>query len=143
MYTSSPRQLLVLDSRFRTNPEDKDHSYKFKLNGRIRFDGMIRLEQFIFQNSQYVFSPEKKTDKFIYTEGTNDSVVISLKGMFDNTDTFIKYFNEVMSNNDIRIKMTYIASLYEIKIQHLDGINFSLGEYYDDGTMMELIGSKS
>ena len=60
MYTSPPRQLLVLDSKFRTNPEDKDHSYKFKLNGRIRFDGMIRLEQFIFQNSQYVFSSEKR-----------------------------------------------------------------------------------
>ena len=68
MHTLPPRQLLVLDSKFRTNPEDKDHSYKFKLNGRIKFNGMIRLEQFIFQNSQYVFSSEKKTDKFIYTE---------------------------------------------------------------------------
>ena len=66
--STSQRQLLVLDSKFYTNPEDKDHSYKFKLNGRIRFDGMIRLEQFIFQNSQYVFSSEKKSDKFIYTE---------------------------------------------------------------------------
>ena len=142
MHALPPRQLLVLDTKFRTNPEDKDHLYKFKLNGRIRFDGMIKLEQFIFQNSQYVFSSEKKTDKFIYTEDTNDPVVINLKGMFDNTDTFVKYFNEIMSNNDIRIRMTYIASLYEIKIQHLDGINFSLGEYYDDGTMMELIGFK-
>jgi len=142
MHALPPRQLLVLDTKFRTNPEDKDHLYKFKLNGRIRFDGMIKLEQFIFQNSQYVFSSEKKTDKFIYTEGTNDPVVNNLKGMFDNTDTFVKYFNEIMSNNDIRIRMTYIASLYEIKIQHLDGINFSLGEYYDDGKFMDLIGFK-
>ena len=136
------RQLLVLDSRFRTNPEDKDHIYKFKLNARIRFDGMIRLEQFIFQNSQYVFSPEKKSDKFIYAEEGHDPVVINLKGMFDNTDAFVKYFNEVMSNNNIRIRMTYISALYEIKIQHLDGINFSLGEYYNDGIFMSLIGFK-
>ena len=141
MYTSPPRQLLVLDSRFRINPEDKDHLYKFKLNARIRFNGMIKLEQFIFQNSQYVFNSEKKTDKFIYTEvgedgNPRDPVVINLKGMFDNTDSFIKYFNETMSNNVIRIRMTYIASLYEIKIQHLDGINFSLSDYYDDGTFM-------
>ena len=67
MYTSPPRQLLVLDSHFRTNPEDKDHLYKFKLNARIKFNGMLKLEQFIFQNSQYVFSSEKKTDKFIFT----------------------------------------------------------------------------
>jgi len=137
MQTSSPREkersLLVLDSKFRTNPEDKDHSYKFKLNARIRFNGMIKLEQFIFQNSQYVFSSEKKTDKFIYTENEEDPVVINLKGMFDNTDTFVKYFNEIMSNDGIRIRMTYTSALYEIKIQHLDGVNFSLGEYYDDG----------
>ena len=104
MHTSPPRQLLVLDSSFRINPEDKDHIYKFKLNARIRFDGMIRLEQFIFQNSQYVFSPEKKSDKFIYAEEGHDPVVINLKGMFDNTDTFVKYFNEIMSNNNIRIE---------------------------------------
>ena len=110
MFTQRQRErnLLVLDSKFRTNPEDKDHSYKFKLNGRIRFDGMIRLEQFIFQNSQYVFSSEKKTDKFIYTEDGNPHVhTINLKGMFDNTDSFVKYFNEIMSNNVVRIRMTY------------------------------------
>ena len=44
--------------------------------------------------------------------------------------------------------MTYIASLYEIKIQHLDGVNFSMSDYYDDGTdvfpssFMNLIGFK-
>ena len=53
------RHLLVLDSKFRINPEDKEHLYKFKLNARIRFNGNIKLEQFIFQNSQYVFSSEK------------------------------------------------------------------------------------
>ena len=72
--------------------------------------------------------------------------------MFDNTDSFVKYFNEIMSNNDIRIRMTYISSLYEIKIQHLDGINFSLSEYYDEGdsslssimssSLLSLIGFK-
>src|SRR5690606_34895737 len=124
MYTSPLRErernLLVLDSHFRINPEEKDHLYKFKLNARIRFNGMIKLEQFIFQNSQYVFSSEKKTDKFIYTEVDHDPIIINLKGMFDNTDSFVKYFNEIMSNNEIRIRMTYISALYEIKIQHLD-----------------------
>ena len=82
------RQLLVLDSKFRKNPEDKDHLYKLKLNARIRFNGKIKLEQFIFQNSQYVFSPEKKSDRFIYTEEGTESnplpVTINIKGMFDN-----------------------------------------------------------
>ena len=95
----SQRQLLVLDSKFRINPEDKDHLYKFKLNARIRFNGMIKLEQFIFQNSKYVFSPEKKSDKVIYTEDGNLPATINIKGMFDNTDTFVKYFNETMSSN--------------------------------------------
>ena len=104
--------------------------------------GMIKLEQFIFQNSQYVFSPEKKSDRFIYTEEGNLPVTISIKGMFDNTDTFVKYFNEVMSSNGIQIRMKYTASLYEIQIQHLNGTNFSLEEYYDDGTFMDLIGFK-
>ena len=121
MHNPIPRQLLVLDSKFRTNPEDKDHLYKFKLNARIKFNGMIKLEQFIFQNSQYVFSTEKKIDKFIYTEEGHDLVVINLKGMFDNTGSFVKYFNEIMSNNVIRIRMTYITALYEIKIQHRMG----------------------
>ena len=64
--------------------------------------------------------------------------------MFDNTDTFVKYFNEVMSRNGIQIRMKYTASLYEIQIQHLDhqGTKFSLEEYYDDGTFMDLIGFK-
>ena len=53
--------------------------------------------------------------------------------MFDNTDTFVKYFNEVMSSNGHGIRMKYTASLYEIKIQLLDGINFSL----EDIMMME------
>ena len=82
----SQRQLLVLDSKFRINPEDKDHLYKFKLNARIRFNGMIKLEQFIF----HVFSPEKKSDKFIYAEEGNLPVAINIKGMFDNTDAFVK-----------------------------------------------------
>ena len=62
---------------------------------------MLKLEQFIFQNSQYVFSPEKKSDRFIYTEDGNLPVTINIKGMFNNTDSFVKYFNEVMSGNGI------------------------------------------
>ena len=61
-------QSIVLDSKFRTNPEDKEHVYKFKLNTKMKINGMIRLEQFIFQNSQYVFSQEKKSNKFIYRD---------------------------------------------------------------------------
>ena len=136
------RQLLVLDSKFRINPEDKDHLYKFKLNGRIRFNGMIKLEQFIFQNSQYVFSSEKKSDKFIYTEEGGEQIFVNIKGMFDNIDTFVKRFNEIMTNNGIQIRMKYTTHLYEIQIQHLNGIKFTLEEYYDGGTFNELIGFK-
>ena len=60
--------------------------------------------------------------------------------MFDNTDTFVKGFNEVMSTNGHGIRMTYVSYLYEIKIQHLDETNFSLEEYYNDGTFTGLIG---
>ena len=60
--------------------------------------------------------------------------------MFDNADAFVKGFNEVMSSNGIQIRMTYVSYLYEIRIQHLGGTKFSLEEYYDDGTFMELIG---
>ena len=129
------RQLLVLDSKFRTNPEDKDHLYKFKLNARIRFNGKIKLEQLIFQNSQNVFSSEKKTE-----DGNPLPVTINIKGMFNNTDAFVKGFNEVMSSNGIQIRMTYVFFLFEIKIQHLGGTKFSLEEYYGDGTFMDLIG---
>ena len=54
-------------------------------------------------------------------------MAITIKGMFDNTDVFVKGFNEVMSNNGIQIRMKYTASLYEIQIQHLDGTRLSLG----------------
>ena len=60
--------------------------------------------------------------------------------MFDNIDAFVKGFNEVMLSNGLQIRMKFTASLYEIQIQHLDGTNFSLEEYYDDGTFMDLIG---
>ena len=136
------RQLLVLDSKFRINPEDKDHLYKFKLNGRIRFNGNIKLEQFIFQNSQYVFSPEKKSDKFIYTEEGNESITINIKGMFDNTDAFVRRFNEIMTSHGLQTKMKYEPHLYEISIQNNDGTNFTLEEYYNDGTFTNLIGFK-
>ena len=83
----------------------------------------------------YVFSPEKKSDRFIYTEeGNYLPVTINIKGMFENTDAFVKGFNEVMSNNGIQIRLKYTASLYDIRIQHLDGTNFSLEEYYNEGT---------
>ena len=103
---------------------------------------MIKLEQFIFQNSQYVFSPEKRSDKFIYTEEGNDPIDININGMFDNIDAFVKGFNDVMSINGIQIRMKYTASLYEIKILRNDNqdTKFSLEEYYDNGTFMDLIG---
>ena len=93
------RKLLVLDSKYRINPEDKDGSeYKFKLNGNIKIKGKIRLEQFIFQNSQYVFSQEKNTNKFIYSDEDTEDKVIEFLGKFDNTDNFVKRFNKVMEN---------------------------------------------
>lgn len=138
------RQLLVLDSKYRINPEDKEHSYKFKLSQKVRFNSVIRLEQFIFQNSQYVFNAEKKSNKFIYTESGESAVpkTVTFEGMFDNTDAFVKKFNEVMNNNSIPVRMTYSNILYEIKIQHPNGVIFSLEEFYVDGGFMDLIGYK-
>ena len=135
------RQLLVLDSKYRTNPEEKEHEYKFKLNTKMKINGIIRLEQFVFQNSQYVFNTEKKSNKFIYTAGgipTN----ITFEGMFDNTDSFVRRFNEVLASHSISIRMSYSSSLYEITIQHLQGEIFSLEEFYDEGGFMDLIGFK-
>ena len=63
------KNLLVLDSRYRTNQEDQDgYAYKFKLNRNVKLNGPVRLEQFIFQNSQYVFSEEKKSNKFLLND---------------------------------------------------------------------------
>ena len=54
------RQLLILESKYRTNPQDTNGSeYKFKLKTNINVNGTVRLEQFIFQNSQYTFSSDK------------------------------------------------------------------------------------
>ena len=134
------RQLLVLDSKHRSNPEEKEGSiYKFKLNRKVRLNGMIRLEQFIFQNSQYVFSKEKKTNMFIYTD-SGASKNITFEGKFDNVDSFVKRFNEVMQANQLNIRMIYTAYLYEIKIQHLQGEIFSLEEFGNEGKFFDLIG---
>ena len=135
------RQLLVLDSRYRMNPEEtQGFVYKFKLNKNIRFNGRIRLEQFIFQNSQYVFSEQKRSNKFIISEDLGDASVITIEGMFDTADSFVKRFNEIMTSEGLRIRMIYTASLYEFKIQHLDGQIFQLEEYYESGSFMDLLG---
>ena len=126
--------LLVLDSRYRINQEDVDgYSYKFKLNKKIRINGPVRLEQFIFQNSQYVFSKEKKSDKFLI-----DNTPYIIEGRFENIDSFVKAFNVYSPN----VKMSYSPQLYEIKVQHLTGAVFSFKEYYDDGNFMALLGYK-
>ena len=46
-----------------------------------------------------------------------------------------------MNNHSLgRIKITYSNILYEFQIQHLDGKEFSLEEYYNDGNFMDLLG---
>ena len=40
-------------------------------------------------------------------------MVITVKGMFDNTDTLVEHFNELMSTNNIKIRVTYTVYLYE------------------------------
>ena len=61
------KQLLILESKYRTNTQDTNGSeYKFKLKANINVNGIVRLEQFIFQNSQCTFSADKKSDKFIF-----------------------------------------------------------------------------
>ena len=135
------RKLLVLDSRYRINPEDKDGSeYKFKLNGNIKLKGKIRLEQFVFQNSQYVFSQEKNTNKFIYTDDDNDNKVVEFLGKFDNVDTFVQRFNSVMQLNSLPIRMIYTSYLYEIKIMNPNATTFELKEFGDNGRFLDLLG---
>ena len=111
------KQILVLDSKYRTNIEDTDgQEYKFKLTKNIRFNGTVRLEQFLFQNSQYVFSNQKRSDKFIYTDNQGNIATITLQGKFDTTNDFVKRFNELTSI--LNIKMQYTPYLYEFQIQH-------------------------
>ena len=132
------KQLLVLDSKYRTNIEDTDGSaYKFKLNKNIKINGQVRLEQFLFQNSQYVFSADKKSNKFIYTNSDGFPTTITIEGKFDTIDDFVKRFNVLTQG--LNINMMYTSYLYEIKVQHLQSNLFSLGEYYEDGTFMSLI----
>ena len=127
---------LVLDSRYRTNPEDQDGSvYKFKLTNNIKMNGIVKLELFIFQNSQYVFSEEKMTNKFII-----DNITVTFEGRFDNIDSFVKRFNEVMQTYGTNVVMKYTTHLYEIRLQHLQGNNFKLEEYYDKGNFLSLLG---
>ena len=86
------RQILVLDSRYRANFEDiQGDIYKFKLNSRVKINGSLRLEQFVFQNSQYVFSSKKKSNRFVC-----DSKTITFQGKFDTIDSFVLRFNETM-----------------------------------------------
>ena len=81
----------------------------------MKINGTIRLEKFIFQNSQYVFSKEKKSNKFIIAA---ESVYkeVTIEGIFDNTDTFVKKFNEIMNSQSLPIRISYSNILYEIKI---------------------------
>ena len=128
------KNLLVLDSRYRTNQEDQDgYAYKFKLNKNIKFNGPMRLEQFIFQNSQYVFSEEKKSNKFLLND-----IIFTIQGKFDTIDAFVKEFNNVIVGQNI--KMFYTPHLYEIKILHNTGLTFTFKEFYLDGTFMNLLG---
>lgn len=134
------KRIFILDSKNRTNIEETSGSeYKFKLNTKIKINGYVTLEKFIFQNSQYTFSEEKNSNKFIYTNSDNVSYNITIEGKFDNIDAFVKNFNDTMQTHNI--KMIYTSYKYEIKIQHQQGSNFKL-EDLPEGTFMSLIGYK-
>ena len=133
------KQLLILESKYRTNTQDTNGSeYKFKLKSNININGTVRLEQSIFQNSQYTFSADKKSDKFVFTSNTGVPTTITIQGKFDTIDDFVKRFNVLTAG--LNITMIYTSYLYEIKITHTQALNFSLSEYYTDGTFMSLIG---
>ncbi len=102
--------------------------YKFKLNKRIQLNGTIRLEQFVFQNSQYTFSEEKMTNKFFI-----DNTEYEILGKFDTVDAFVKLFNTLNPN----IKMEYFPHLFEMRIQSLKGVPFELN---DNGRFLSLLG---
>ena len=109
------------------------------INKSIQINDPVGLEQFIFQNSQYVFSSEKRSNKFVYTDINGIKTVIIFEGKFETIDDFVKQFNKVTQT--LNIKMAYTSYLHEIKIQHLNGNIFGHSEYYSlDGTFMKLIG---
>ena len=63
------RQLLVLDSKYRTNPEEKEHEYKFKLNTKMKINGIIRLEQFVSRiHSMFLTQRRKAINLYIQQE---------------------------------------------------------------------------
>lgn len=100
------KQLLILESRYRTNTQDTNGSeYKFKLKTNININGTVRLEQFIFQNSQYTFSADKKSNKFVFTSNTGVPTTITIQGKFDTIDDFVKRFNVVTAG--LNITMIY------------------------------------
>jgi hypothetical protein len=128
------RKYLVLDSKYRTNKEDTSgYEYKFKLNRNVKINGNIKLENFIFQNSQYTFSVENKSNKFIF-----NNIPITLNGTFSDIDSFIRVFNDTMQMHNIQI--IFSKHLYEIKVQSKTGSLFSFNEYYDGGNFMQLLG---
>ncbi len=92
--------MIILNSK---HSETIKGGYRFKLNKRIHLNGIIRLEQFVFQNLQYTFSQEKKTNKFFI-----DNTEYEILGKFDTVDVFVKHFNTLNPN----IKMVYYPHLF-------------------------------
>ncbi len=84
------------------------------INKRIQLNGIIILEQFVFQNSQYTFSEEKKTNKFFI-----DNTEYEILGKFDTVDAFVKHFNTLNPN----IKMVYYPHLLVVVGESSDSVS--------------------
>lgn len=133
--------ILVLDSRYRYNKEDNSgYEYKFKLNRTLKLSGNVKLEQFVFQNSQYTFSSENKSNKFIFENITVPSgpIPITITGTFNNIDDFLKAFNDAV--NPYNITLSFNKQLYELTLRHSYGYQFKFNEFYDNGGFMNMIG---
>jgi hypothetical protein len=121
------KQTIVLDSRYRINPEVTDGSiYKFRTSTHLNFKSTVRMEQFIFQNSQYVFSDEKGTSTLNFTIN-NQETTVKFYGTFTTVDDFIKAFNKTMDDNQLpNIRISYNVFLNESQIQNTDQKVFTL-----------------
>lgn len=137
------RKQILLDSRYNLSPDVNNKGYSFKFDKVIEMSaGELRIENFIFQNSEYVFSSanERKTERFIFQNVTQDGPLydFTIKGTFADANSFLSKFNSLLTSHNV--KMTYNAEELEFKIFHTGGDVFKFSDYYDDGKFMEMLG---
>ena len=135
------RSILLLDSRNKINNDSDGYEFRFKLNKYIDMKGKVKIESFVFQNSEYVFSSKNKSDKFVFENLTTETgpIIVCITGTFTDATSFVQKFNSLMSIYNV--KMTYTPELYEFKVMHTGGNLIRFDDFYgESGNFMTLIG---